>query len=156
MGLHQPCVRPKLQLPLFDGGFCINAMKLSLTATPWSTSTQLRCMQPSLSVATHCHDSLPHVHPSLRPSSQLHIVPTNSLTAPGPSSCASLWRSPSTAILPCTLLSSLLHLLTPRSSPGGGHCHLPGPCRRTHPLASTHSSDDERLSWIIKHSIFRG
>jgi hypothetical protein len=94
MGLHHPLVRMQLRLPLRAGGFGLNATGVVPDSSAVEYQRALFLHTASfLAAAAHCHDALPQAHPTLRPFSQLHFVPTGAYAEPSPSLCASLWRS---------------------------------------------------------------
>jgi hypothetical protein len=94
MGLHHPLVHMQLRLRFREGGFGLNATGVvpDSSAAQYQRSHSLHTAL-FLAAAAHCHDALPQAHPTLRPFLQLHFVPTGPDAEPGPSLCASLWRT---------------------------------------------------------------
>jgi hypothetical protein len=91
MGLHHPLVRMQLQLPLREEGFGLTATGVVHDSRAAEHQRSLLLHTASfLAAAAHCHDALPEAHPSLRPFSQLHFVPTGPYAAFGPSLRASM------------------------------------------------------------------
>jgi hypothetical protein len=77
IGMYHPLGRMKLRFPLCEVGIGLNATGV----VPGSGAVEYRRAlslhtASFLAAAAHCHDALPQAHPTLRPFSQLHIVPT--------------------------------------------------------------------------------
>jgi hypothetical protein len=93
MSLHHSLVRMQLPLPLREGGFGLNATGVVPDSSADEYQRSLSLHTASFLAAAHCHDALPQAHSTLRTFSQLHFVPTGPYAEPGPSLCASLWRT---------------------------------------------------------------
>jgi hypothetical protein len=132
-------VRIQLRLTLYEGGFGLNATGVipdSNAVDFWRSRSQHTAS--FLAAVAYCHDALPEAHSSLRPFSQLHYAPTTPCAAPGPSLCASLWRSLSHSH---PLLHPAERLALPPDPSlipvSAGQCHPAGPGCASHPFART-------------------